>query len=212
MDFSINSKFYHFMSKVADCMILSVLWLFTSLPLVTIGTASTALYYCIIKVIREESGSPVKSFFHAFRNNFKQGVAISLIAIILCILTTLVGSAVYAFATNGDTLAGIYFAYLVLLAFGIAWLHYAISYVARFQASLGTILKNSLVLCIFHLPLSLSMMLLLVIVAVAWFMMLPASFMALLLLPAGYAWISSFLLERIYSKYLPAEEECENEA
>ena len=211
MDFSINSKFYHFMSKIADCMILSVLWLFTSLPLITIGAASTALYYCIIKVIRQESGSVVKSYFHAFRSNLKQGIAISLITIVLCILTTLVGSAVYAFATTGNTLTGIYFVYLVLLGLGIAWLHYAISYIARFQAPLGTVLKNSLVLCIFHLPFSLSMMLLLIIVAVVWFLMLPASFMALLLLPAGYAWLSSFVLERIYSKYLPAEEKNEDE-
>ncbi|MGN0998194.1 MAG: YesL family protein [Faecousia sp.] len=201
MDFSINSKFYHFMSKTADLMLLSILWVVTSLPVITLGASCTALYYCVVKVIREESGSVFRSFFHAFRSNFKQSTAVSVVAVMLCICATLVGSAVYAMAQNGETLTSIYFVYLILLGFGIAWLHYVISYIARFQAPLGTILKNTLAICILHLPASISMVLLLTVVCVIWILMLPASFMAIILLPSLYALISSFMLERIYLKY-----------
>lgn len=206
MDFSINSKFYQIMSKIADMMILSILWIITSLPLLTIGTASTALYYCTVKVIREDQGSLVKEYFRAFKSNFKQSFFISLIAATLCVLGTLVGSAVYAITKSGETLTGIYFAYLVLLGLGIAWLHYVIAYIARFQAPIKTILKNSLLICLMNLPSSISMTLLFLVVAAAWILTLPASAMTVLLVPSVYALLSSFLLERIFRKYLPAEE------
>ena len=43
--FSISGKFYSFMTKVADLIILSVLWLLTSLPVITLGASGSALYY-----------------------------------------------------------------------------------------------------------------------------------------------------------------------
>ena len=203
MDFSINSKFYHYMCKIADMMILSVLWIITSLPLFTVGTSCTALYYCTVKVIRQENGSVCKDYLRAFRINFRQSLLVSLIAVLLCVLATMAGSGIYAVAGSGEVLTGIYFAYLVLLGFGLAWLHYVIAYIARFQASLGTILKNSLVICLTNLPMSLSMVVLFLIIVGGWLLMLPSSAMVVLILPAAYALVSSFLLERIFKKYLP---------
>jgi len=202
MDFSINSKFYQNMSKIADMMILSILWLLTSLPLITIGSSSCALYYCIVKVIREDRGTVMKDYIHSFKSNFKQSFVVSLLAVLLCVAGTAIGSTAYAIVKSGEVLTSIYFVYLVALGFGIAWLHYVISYIARFHASLKTILKNTLVICLINLPASISMMLLFMVVVVVWLFTLPASAMTILLLPAVYALISSFLLERIYQKYI----------
>lgn len=212
MDFSINSKFYQNMSKIADMMILSILWLLTSLPLITIGSSSCALYYCIVKVIREDRGTVMKDYIHSFKSNFKQSFVVSLMAILLCVAGTAIGSVVYAIAESGETLTGIYFVYLVALGFGISWLHYVISYIARFQAPLTTILKNTLVICLLNLPSSVSMMLLFMVVVAVWFFTLPGSAMTILLLPAVYALISSFLLERIYQKYIPNTKGDSNDA
>lgn len=205
MDFSINSRFYHFMNKIADMMILSMLWLLTSLPLFTIGTASTALYYCTVRCIRRENGSVFKDYFRAFKANFRQTILISFLAMVLCVGGTFIGTAVYAAARSGEALTGIYCAYLILLGFGIAWLHYLIAYIARFQATLSKIIKNSFLICLVNFPVSVSMMLLLLVVVLLWVLTLPSSAMMLLLLPAAYALVSSFLLERIFQKYLPQE-------
>lgn len=124
----------------------------------------------------------------------------------LSILMTIIGSAAYAQAQNGETLGTVYFVYLVIFLFGIAWLHYIFSYIARFQAPLATVLKNSLVICLVNLPSSFSMMILFVLMIILLVWTFPASVTALLLVPAVYALISSFLLEKIYSKYLPEPE------
>lgn len=209
MDFSINSKFYHFMSKVADCMILSILWIVFSLPVITAGSATTALYYCVVKVIRKEEGTVLKDFWHAFRTNLKQSTLVILLVLAASAAITVIGSTVYAATQSRDVLDNVYMIYLVLLAFGIAWLHYIFAYIARFQAPLKTILKNSLVICIANLPASLSMMILFVIMVVLLILTFPASAMILLLVPAVYTLISSFMLEKIYSKYIPAAEDQE---
>lgn len=209
MDFSINSKFYHFMSKVADCMILSVLWIVFSLPIITAGAATSALYYCVIKVIREDQSTAITSFWCSFKSCWKQGTLVSFAVFALNILVTIIGSAAYAQAQNGETLSAVYFVYLILFLFGIAWLHYIFSYIARFQAPLATVLKNSLVICLVNLPSSFSMVLMFVIMVILLIWTFPASVMALLLVPAVYTMISSFLLEKIYRKYLPQPEEQE---
>lgn len=205
--FSINGKFYSFMTKVADLMILSVLWLFTSLPVITLGASSSALYYGVIKVVREESDRPTKAYFRAFRDNFKQSTWITGGFLALTLLITAIGTAVYRIHPDPQTLQRIYAAYLILLGIAIAWLHYLISYIARFRAPLKTVLKNSLAICFVNLPQSISMMVLFIMCAVGFILTFPASAMLIIIVPGLYALISSYLMERIYKKYLSEEQD-----
>lgn len=205
--FSINGKFYSFMTKVADLMILSVLWLLCSVPVVTLGVSTSALYFSVVKVIREESYKPSAAFFRAFKENFKQGTVITVAAIILTVLVTAVGTVIYRADPNPQTLQRIYTVYLVLLGVGCAWMHYLISYIARFQAPMKTVLKNSLAICFVNLPQSISMMVLFILCVVGFILTFPASVLVLLIAPALYALLTSYMVERIYHKYLPAEEE-----
>jgi uncharacterized membrane protein YesL len=69
--FSINSPVIQFLAKVADMIILNILTLILSIPIVTIGAATTALHYAVDKVFAEE-GTLLKNYFHAFVTNFKQ--------------------------------------------------------------------------------------------------------------------------------------------
>ena len=63
------------LTKISDICIISLLWLFCCLPVVTIG-AST--YYTVIKVVRRQSGNLTQSFFHSFRENLKDSLAVNL--------------------------------------------------------------------------------------------------------------------------------------
>lgn len=45
--FKYDSPFVQICNKIVDCICLSVLWLVTSLPVLTIGASTTALYYAI---------------------------------------------------------------------------------------------------------------------------------------------------------------------
>ena len=74
--FSLDSKFMQVMSRVADLIILNVIYLVTCLPVVTIGAASTALYTVCFRLGTDREGSLVKGYFRAFRDEFRQATLI----------------------------------------------------------------------------------------------------------------------------------------
>ena len=67
-----------FLNSVADMVLLNLLWLLCSLPVVTIGASTVALYTVNLRYPEDDSGL-AKLFFLAFRNNWKQGMAAGLI-------------------------------------------------------------------------------------------------------------------------------------
>ena len=95
--FEIDGTFYKLMSKFSQIMILNLLWILCSLPVITIGASTTALYYVSLKVAKNEEGNIVRQFFSSFRNNFCQ-------ATIIWFLFILVGA----------VLGGNYFYYLIM--------------------------------------------------------------------------------------------------
>jgi len=80
--FDLNSPHMIFLSRAADLVILSFLWFICCIPVVTIGPASSALYYVVLKIVRKEDVRVTACFFKGFRENFKQGVAYSFIFVI----------------------------------------------------------------------------------------------------------------------------------
>ena len=67
--FNQDSTLMTILNKAADMVILSVLWCICSLPVVTIGAASSALYHATMKVIRLGRGYAFSTFFTSFRQN-----------------------------------------------------------------------------------------------------------------------------------------------
>lgn len=203
--FRYDSKFGQIMGKIADCATLSLLWVVLCMPLFTAGAATTALYYAAVKVLRDDGGSAVKEFWRSFTSNFKQSTIVLVLAVILCIVWGMICLTVYE--NSGSSLTVAYIVYFLMLAFGIMWLHYIFSYIARFQDKLGTILKNTLYICLSNFPYSLLVVTLFAMVLFVIAVNLPTSLWALLVLPAVYAVLVSLILEPVYRKYLPTEEE-----
>ena len=71
--FNVDNKFFSFMNKVADIMILNVLFIITCLPLITIGTSLIALYSVTLKQSSGTSSYIVREYFHAWKENIRQG-------------------------------------------------------------------------------------------------------------------------------------------
>lgn len=63
--------------------ILSFLWLIASLPVFTIGAATTAAYDCAFKIIRARDTNIFKDYFNSFRSNLKQATALFLIMLLI---------------------------------------------------------------------------------------------------------------------------------
>ncbi len=75
--------FIFYFAKFTDLLILSVIYIITCLPLVTIGVASTSLYYTVVKVIRRNRSTVIKEYFSCFKLNFKQGLTVGMIQVLL---------------------------------------------------------------------------------------------------------------------------------
>ena len=79
--FSYDSKFTQLMLKLCYACYLNLLWFVCSLPIVTIGASTTALYYVCFKIVRDEEHHVDRLFFRAFRENFKQATQLWLITL-----------------------------------------------------------------------------------------------------------------------------------
>lgn len=51
-------------------------------PIVTIGASTTAVYYVTLKIVKDEEGSTIRSFFKSFKENFKQSTVIWLLMLV----------------------------------------------------------------------------------------------------------------------------------
>lgn len=84
--FDYDNLFFRFLSKVADLIVLNVLFLLFSIPLVTIGASLTAAHFAALKLYREE-GHVFGNFWKSFRENFKQSTIIWLLYLIYLAIT-----------------------------------------------------------------------------------------------------------------------------
>ena len=107
----------------------------------------------------------------------------------------------YQFAAQGQKSGVLYVVFLVLIVLVVMLAVYLFAYMARFENSLGQSFKNAAI-AVANLPWSL---LLLVLLAASAFglWMLP---WLMILLPAVYILVANFILERIFRKYMSAED------
>ena len=80
-----DSPIMSFLSKVADLFILNALTLIFSIPLVTIGAATTAAHFAALKLRREE-GHVIRNFWKSFKENLKQSTGIWLVFVAYCFI------------------------------------------------------------------------------------------------------------------------------
>lgn len=87
--FRYDSPVMEFIEKVADFILLNILWVLCCIPIVTIGAATTAKYTISMRIIRDEETKVIVPFFQAFKENFKQATilwGIMMVAIGVCIM------------------------------------------------------------------------------------------------------------------------------
>ena len=146
-----DSPLMRFLTKIADLMVLNILFCVTSIPLITIGASWTALYSVTLKMVRDEEGSVSRSYFRSFRQNFRQATLLWLG--VLVVLALLVLDIRVLNGVAGGTAPGLLRVGVEILAFlGIMVLQYLFPSLARFEASLADTLKNACMMALAHLP------------------------------------------------------------
>ena len=74
--FNEDNFLYIFLMKVWDIVLMNLLFILCCIPIVTIGPALTAMYTCTLKMVKGNHLGTLKTFFRAFKQNFKQSFAI----------------------------------------------------------------------------------------------------------------------------------------
>lgn len=70
-----------FFSKIGDYALLNFLWLICSIPIITMGAATTALNYVTIRMTEGSQVYIFKEFFQSFKMNIKQSTIVWVIMI-----------------------------------------------------------------------------------------------------------------------------------
>lgn len=206
--FSMDGTLFRVLSKMADLMILNIIFLICCIPVVTIGASVTALSYVSLKSKDQEEGYVWKSFFRSFRQNFRQSTVIWLLLLALAavlfmdfrlsgMMEGVMGQAVRIMAGIG----------------GMIWLMlflYAFPLQARFYNSIGGTMKNALLLALASFPKTLCMMAVAVGAVIVTFLNTYTLWYGMLVwLLLGFslvAWVNSQFLHGIFLKIMPEEE------
>ncbi len=81
--FDLNSPLMQALSRMTDLVFLSFLWFLCCLPVITIGPASAAMCFVAMKLAKKEEIKVGQTFFQSFKVNFKQGIILNLIFLVV---------------------------------------------------------------------------------------------------------------------------------
>ncbi len=179
------------------------LWLVCSLPIVTIGASTTALYYSCMKRIRTNEGYVSRNFFNAFKSNFRQSTLIWLgLAALGLILFFDMRIAIEAKGIIGQFM--VVSCSVLIIPFVLVAL-YIFPVQAKFENRIRDNLKNALLMSLQNFHLSL-----LIILIIGTFVCLTLFFRPFigLILVCGVglaAYLTSGIFVFIFRKYIPKE-------
>ena len=192
-----------FIIKLFDCIVLSVLWAVFSLPIITMGAATTALYYTVFHYLREEEGYLWKYFWNSFKENFKRSTLASLALLAMLAFLIYDAVALRLLIMAGHPLGRHHGVILVLIVVAIVWGIYLAAYCARFNGTVREVLRISFYLMMAHPLRSLGIMAIVFMCGV-----LIATIPGLAaFLPALSCWGASYWIEQIFELHLKQDEE-----
>ncbi len=177
------------------------------------GPASTAFYYTVVKVIRRERSYLFKEFFRSFKLNFKQGMIVALIYVIMAFVAILDLMFLTESSGEGSKMSGIMLgAFLVLVIFTVFSMIYIFPVLSRFTVTIKNLIKWAFFMSIRHIGWTLLLAVMFIGCAVlmyySFFYMPPL----MVVLPGVYTLLASLPMERIFKRYMPQEEESDEES
>ena len=204
--FNYDNDIWRFIGRLADIMVLNLLWIVFSLPLLSFGISTTALYYCTLKIVKDEDDGNIRMFIRSFKKNWREGLIIWLILLPI-LLILLLDHRFFTEVFSDNTvlrffLRGITDALLLLWCFVFLYVWPLLS---RYENSWKKTLILALLMSIRHLPYTLGMLAIdiLGIVGVFFLLRIFPIFVPLFFI-LGFpllAWLNSVFFRRIFAKY-----------
>lgn len=203
--FDYDNNFFAGISKVSDTIILNFLFVICSIPIVTIGASTTALYCVSMKSTRDEDVYAVKEFFKQFKQNFEES---TIIWLILLLVASFIGLDFYMCSLMSNDILSTAFKFIfTLISIVIGFIVvYVFPLVARFENSIKNTLMNAVLMSIKHLPYTL-IMLVLTLMPLGAFVLFGKYWGQIVFLDTCIsfgvvAYINSMLLNKIFNGYI----------
>lgn len=204
MPINMDNKFLKGLSVAFDCVWLSFLWLLCSLPVITMGAATTAVLSVLLGV-DQSSGSVTCCYFRSLKNNFKQTLVIQLILLAIAALLA-VNVYICWCGIMPETVATVMRVMTVILIISYAVV-YAVIYgiIAKLKVSIAQAFYNVLYLVV-KKPLWVLSLVLLMLVGVLTILTLYAA----AIFPLGIVfYLQSISFKKIYEDILPKSDDLE---
>ena len=206
--FNMDNKFFTFMSRVADLIILNLLCILCCIPIVTIGPSIAAMFYVTLKMVRNEESYIVRSFFKSFKQNLKQGILINLIMLVAGILLAVDMN--ICRNTNGSIGKVLIVVFMMIFVIYAMIFMYIYPVLAKFYNTIKNTFINAFLMSIRHLPYTVLMILVTAAPVLVFFIpnaQVQSTVILLLVLIgfSGVAYINSYFLVKIFDNYIPEE-------
>lgn len=201
--FVIDSPVMRFLGRVGDILLLNIVFVVTSIPVITIGTALSALYTVAMKLVRGEDPAIIKEYLKAYKRNFKPATICWLFMAVIGVLLFVDFRLVAVFSGTAYTVMRLLLA--MILGIWLLTFLYLFPYIARFENTILNSMKNALFLSVAHIPSTLMML------GVAIGLLIITLFTSKTFVIGTILWtffgfailsyVQSFLLCRIFTKY-----------
>lgn len=203
--FNVDNLLFRFMARVSDLMILNFLWIICSIPIITIGASTTALYDVTLKLANEEEGYLFKGFFKSFKENLKKA---TIIWIIILFVFFIIGVNL-TFWIKYKSIAG-YIPMSIILFILFLFLPteiYVFPILSNFRKTIKETIKYAFIISIKYLPYSL-IIIIISSIFIGVTVIFPFTILFMIFVGfAFYAYINSYLFIVIFKKCTPYLEE-----
>lgn len=205
--FAADSALMRTLTRIADVMILNILFIATSLPIVTVGASLTALNATAMRIVEGTEHSITRDYFTAFRRDLRQSTTIALILAVIgagfaawyFVVTQLVSDAVLQFV-----LLAVWFVLLFVAATSVL---FVFPYLARFEDSTRDVLRNARLIGLRH-PLAALAVLAITVLAIVVTVFSPQvtgyGLFWLLIGFGGLAVVHAVVFTRVFARYTAA--------
>lgn len=184
------------LQDAGDLVFAGLMWFVFSIPVITTGPASAALYYTVAKVVRHKRGTVKEEFLHSFKDNLRHGIVYTLI---YGALIALAGLFFYNLKNGkGTGNSGFIAGGVILIFFLLFTLPYVFPVLSRFDDRIGNQFHIIILMAVGHIPTTLLLAVLFGASAAAVYF-IPY---LVLVVPALYTFLSTFLIERVFRKHM----------
>lgn len=201
--FTYDNPIVNFFSKVLHLIMLGFYWIITSIPIITLGASTAAMYRTAAKVIKYDDGTVTREYFQCFKENLKSGIKLTALHLLLLALLGIffLGCSLME---EGSFVRRLYWAFGLLLAVVfLAVSSYLYPLFSRFQFKTFQYFRAGLYLTFRH-PLK-SILLLVSPSLMSVILLLNPVF--LILYPSVCAYCSVLILEPVFKKYMVKAED-----